>query len=230
VYTRIVKNSIPAINILLLCVLVAAVSAGCTAARQVRIIGPSEEPEAYSRIAPIFWELVPEMDAIAKRNYVFFVSDDEELNAFALSNYVIVVNRGLLNVLNNRELTCVIAHEIAHISLGHYDRRAAVEKSKHLVFSELDRVAPEAGLLSSVIKPLAIKAFSREQETEADIEAVRAIRRLRISPEEYEAVLRKLLEHNERTGRGNGGGLLDDHPAIESRIEKIEQMHFSTDW
>lgn len=78
--------------------------------------------------------------------------------------------------------------------------------------------------------PLAIKEYSKEQEIEADNEAVGALRRLGVSPKEYVAVLKKLQEYTEKNGHDSGGGLMDDHPSAESRIEKIEKMHFSPYW
>lgn len=120
----------------------ATVVAGCAATQYVRIVEPIEDQAAYLRIAGIFSQLLPEMDVIDKEKYDFFVSDDEELNAFALSDHTIVVNRGLLHTLNDVELTCILAHEIAHISLGHNARRDAVKYSRELVFAELNSVAP----------------------------------------------------------------------------------------
>jgi Zn-dependent protease with chaperone function len=76
---------------------------------------------------------------------------------------------------------------------------------------------------------LAIKEYSKEQETEADLEAARALRVFGISREVYVTVLRKLGEYAEKKGHGTGGGLLDDHPSIESRIEKIKKMNPSPD-
>ena len=69
----------------------------------------------------------------------------------------------------------------------------------------------------------------KEQETGADSEAVRAIRVLGISPEVYVTALRKLGEHSKKSNQGKDGGLLDDHPSIDSRIEKIQKMNFSND-
>lgn len=192
---------------------------GCTTPRHVRIIDSYEDPAGYLRIAAILSSLLPEMDMVYKGKYGFFIADDEELNAFAFADYTIVVNRSLLPVFDDRELACILAHEIAHISFRHSALRAAISNSRRLESAELDRVGADAGLLSYIIKPLAVKAYTRAQEIEADIEAVRAVSLLGISPAEYVAVLRKLHEKNSHTG----GGLLDDHPAMESRIEKIEK-------
>jgi len=58
---------------------------------------------------------------------------------------------------------------------------------------------------------------------------LRTTRVLGISPEVYVTVLRKLGEYSEKNNEGKGGGLLDDHPSIDSRIEKIQRINFSDD-
>jgi predicted Zn-dependent protease len=169
------------------------------------------------------------MDVVDKGKYNFLVMDDETPNAHAISGHTIIVNKGLLYIFDDRELACIIAHEIAHVSLAHNAQRASVYNSRDRVFIELERMSPDPGLLSAIIKPLAIKAYSKEQETEADTEAVRAIKILGISHEVYVSVLRKLGEHSEKNNEGKGGGLLDNHPSIDSRIEKIQRMNFTKD-
>ncbi len=62
-------------------------------------------PSLTSELQRFFTQLLLEMDVIDKEKYGFFVSDDDEVNAFALSHYKIVVNRGLLHALDDRELT-----------------------------------------------------------------------------------------------------------------------------
>ena len=210
-------------------VLAVILLAGCTTAKHVSSVGFNEDPFAYFRIAEISSQLLPHMDLVDKGKYNFVVMDDETPNAHAISGHTIIVNKGLLYIFDDRELACVIAHEIAHVSLAHNAQRASVYNSRDRVFIELERMSPDPGLLSAIIKPLAIKAYSKEQETEADTEAVRAIKILGISPEVYVTVLKKLGEHSEKNNRGKGGGLLDNHPSIDSRIEKIQRMNFTKD-
>ena len=214
-------------NCLFRLVLAVILLASCTTAKHVGTVGLHEDPIAYFRIAEVSSRLLPHMDMLDKGRYNFVVLDDETLNAHAISGHTILVNKGLLYALDDRELACVLAHEIAHISLGHNAKRASVYNSRELGFIELERMSADAGFLTAMIKPLAIKAYSKEQETEADMEAVRAIRILGIAPEVYVTFLKKLEEDSEKNGTGKGGELLDDHPSINSRIEKIQKMNFS---
>ncbi len=207
----------------------ATVLAGCATTRYVHIAGPAEDPAGFRRIAEISSKLLPVMDVVDGAKYHFEIAEDDELNAFALSDHTIVVNSGLLHALDDTQLACILAHEIAHVSLGHNARRTEVSRSRSSVFAELKKGASGAGLLSSFIKPFALKEYSREQETEADIEAVNALKSVRISPELYITVLRKLQENAEADGRGKGGGLLADHPSFESRIETIRKMNLHTE-
>jgi len=216
-------------NCLLHFVLAVILLASCTTTKQVGILRLSEDPLAYFRIEDISSQLLPHMDVFEKGRYNFVVMDDETPNAHAISGHTILVNRGVLHLFDDSELACVLAHEIAHVSLSHNARRMSAYNSRERVFIELERSSPDAGLLSSVLKPFAIKAYSKQQETEADIEAVRAIKILGISPEVYVTVLRKLGQHSEQNNKGSGGGLLDDHPSIDSRIDKIQNAGFFKD-
>lgn len=202
---------------------------GCMTTKKVKAVGLHEDPIAYLRIMEISSQLLPDMDVFDKEKYRFLVLDDETPNAHAAPGHTIIVNKGLLDLFDNSELTCILAHEIAHVSLGHNARRASVYNSRDRVFIELKRMSPDTSLLNTMIKPLALKAYSKEQEKEADSEAVRAIGILGLSPEVYVTVLKKLAEHSDKNNAGKGGRLLDDHPSIDSRIEEIQKMNFPRD-
>lgn len=179
------------------------------------VISYKENPRAYYRLAGIVSKLLPLMDVASKDKYRIIVIEDDTLNAYA-AEYTIVIFSGLLNGFGDDELTCIVAHEIAHISLGHYSKQLRVSSSKSQVFSEL----PDAGLLSSIFKPAAIKAYSRQQEIEADMEVVRVARNVGISPEVYIAALSKLKDPE---SEGEGGGIFDTHPSVSERIERIRE-------
>lgn len=226
--TRYVPSALKG-NCLFHFVLAVILLASCTTTERVGMLRLSEDPISYFRIEEISSQLLPHMDVLDKGKYNFVVMDDETPNAYVISGHTILVNRGILRLFNDSELACVLAHEIAHVSLSHNARRMSAYNSRERVFIELERSSPDTGLLSSVLKPFAIKAYSKQQETKADIEAVRAIRILGISPEVYVTFLRKLAQHSEQNNEGNGGGLLDDHPSIDSRIESIQNAGFLKD-
>lgn len=159
------------------------------------------------------------MDVQAKNKYGSVIVEAAAPNAYALEDYTIAVDHTLLTIFSDNELMCVLAHEIAHLSLGHHREKAAVSGSNALVFRKVEETSPDTGLLQLMIKPLAVKAFSREQEEEADIEAIRAMRVFNIPPDVCVAVLLKLQE----IGNRDGGGMLDSHPSMDERIRKIRE-------
>ncbi len=197
--------------------------AGACATAQVRIVSPMEEPQSYFRMIKHTVRLAEAMDVLDKDKYESIVIEGEAPNAYALEDYTIAVDRVLINAFTDEELMCLLAHEIAHISLGHHAKKIAVSGSKSLAFEKLDKASDGAGILSLMLKPLSVKAYSREQEIEADIEAVRAIRLFGISPEVYVTVLQKLQKFADRGGYGKGGGFLDSHPSLDTRIKKIRE-------
>ncbi|MBD1215894.1 MAG: M48 family metallopeptidase [Aphanizomenon flos-aquae Clear-A1] len=76
-------------------------------------------PRQYSTIYQIFRECVRDLDISGEPG--LFISQDAQVNSYALGqeNPYIVVNTGLLDLLNESELRTVLAHELGHIKCGH---------------------------------------------------------------------------------------------------------------
>lgn len=71
-----------------------------------------------SRIEPLFNEVhlgAVNKDSALKRDIRFFMSDDEEPNAFATGRNTVCITEGLLK-LSNEEIKGVLAHEFGHLS------------------------------------------------------------------------------------------------------------------
>ncbi len=82
------------------------------------------------------------------REFRFFILDIPEANAYAFPGGVILITKGLLQLLDNEaELAVVLGHEIAHVNRFH--GLMEMEKRKHHInaenaFSELDEEVPDA--------------------------------------------------------------------------------------
>ncbi|MDB9492786.1 M48 family metallopeptidase [Dolichospermum circinale CS-534/05] len=76
-------------------------------------------PRQYSSIYQIFRECVRDLDISSEPT--LFIAQDAQVNSYALGqdNPYIVVNTGLLELLNESELRTVLAHELGHIKCGH---------------------------------------------------------------------------------------------------------------
>ena len=76
-------------------------------------------PRQYSTIYQIFRECVRDLDISGEPG--LFIAQNAQVNSYALGqkNPYIVVNTGLLELLNEAELRTVLAHELGHIKCGH---------------------------------------------------------------------------------------------------------------
>lgn len=54
-----------------------------------------------------------------RSNCFLLVTPSEKFNAYALPGNILVVNRGVLELLSDDELAGIMAHELGHLALGH---------------------------------------------------------------------------------------------------------------
>ncbi|MDZ8069475.1 MAG: M48 family metallopeptidase [Nostoc sp. DedQUE08] len=76
-------------------------------------------PRQYSTIYQMFRECVRDLDIYPEPT--LFVSQNPQVNSYALGqeNPYIVINTGILNLLDEAEIRTVLAHELGHIKCGH---------------------------------------------------------------------------------------------------------------
>ena len=76
-------------------------------------------PRQYSTIYQIFRECVRDLDIYPEPK--LFVEQNPVANSYALGqeNPYIVINTGILDLLNEAEIRSVLAHELGHIKCGH---------------------------------------------------------------------------------------------------------------
>jgi predicted Zn-dependent protease len=158
----------------------------------------------------------------------FFVVDSREINAFALPGGFIYVNRGLIERAQQLdELAGALGHEI-----GHVVRRHSVDQMQKQTGAN---VAVELGcrltdLCSSEVARAAIQVggaalfarYSRQDEVEADSEAVVNVIRAGLHPEGIPVLFRRLLEERRRSPAGIET-FFASHPLEEERIRATER-------
>lgn len=147
---------------------------------------------------------------------------------FALSN-AIVVSNFLTNALTPSEMRALIAHELAHIVLGHLKKRIAyfgvigltivsVAALANLLFPSIDGLAVIAG--SIIVWYLAIRlslfAF-RKQEFAADKYAAELIG----DPNQLSAMLKK-LHVLALLPKGEVDGIPKTHPTLDERSSALD--------
>jgi predicted Zn-dependent protease len=164
--------------------------------------------------------------------YHVMILDSAELNAFATSGGHIFITRGLLEALTTEDaLAAVLAHEIAHIQLQH---GVDLIRSMRLTW-ELSGVADRAASAAAraanlnerktlfdnsvrdMVTTLIVNGYSREQEFQADIYAVKLLTLAGYSPTSLLDVLGSLQK------TPGTGGFNDTHPSPAQRIDNIRQ-------
>ena len=169
-----------------------------------------------------------------------YIINDPAPNAFASgrdpNHALVAATTGLLDIMNDKELTAVMAHEMSHIK--NYDIRVSMivfGLRKENFMRKIDYLLiVVAAILSPIFAALAQMAVSRQREYLADASAVHITR----YPEGMIAALKKLESHTQPMQRQNiatealyinnplrkgfFSNLFSSHPPIEKRIERLE--------
>lgn len=175
-----------------------------------------------------------------------YVIDDPAPNAFATGrdpkHAVVAATTGLIDVMDDNELTAVMAHEMSHVK--NYDIRVSMITFglvclvgyisdiglRMLVHSDDDDRSPVGFvivLITSILAPIAASlaqmAVSREREYLADISAVKITR----YPEGMISALKKLDEHAQPMKRQNSAtsAMYISNPFKKGAITKLFSTH-----
>ncbi len=168
--------------------------------------------------------------------YRFIVLDSEEVNAFASPGGHVLVTRGLLRLAGSEDdLAAILAHEIAHIALGH--GLASVQGARITRIAStyaIDAGTAQGGdvaaftaafgdAISELAKILVISGYSQAYEGEADLEARRIIARAGYNPNALAGLIGRLPYG----GEGKAAGFAVTHPAPLSRLEALGSEPFT---
>ncbi len=76
--------------------------------------------EALQQYITELGEQIVAVSPMAGEKFTFTVVDSADMNAFAMADNFVYINRGLLGYMHNEaQLVSVLAHEVAHITLDH---------------------------------------------------------------------------------------------------------------
>jgi len=196
--------------------------AGCSAAPRGAYLPPTGDPRAARVSQTIHRAALAAGDEPERYSFAFVASpvataaSDEEATIYVTDGLV----RQPALVID-----AAIAHEVAHEVLGHVGTRRMLALSLSAGFTVLGALLPGAGLLDLVASPIAVRAFSRRQELEADRKAVEILRAMgHAAPRRSLAEALRALETTSVRRKEDLGGLLASHPSLGERLEALEPL------
>lgn len=156
--------------------------------------------------------------------YHFKVLDYKEINAFALPGGYVYIYVGLLKLMDSEaELAAVLGHEIGHIVARHGVKKLQqVYGAQAVLDVAFGRSSEAVQQIASLGAVLMLQGFSRENELEADYDAVFYMPKAGNNPKGMVELLKKLNELD-KSGHNVIEKLASDHPPTVKRIEYAQQ-------
>ncbi len=219
-------------------------------------VTPQDNPQVYARVYPLVMSLTQRMGVPMPKLWLI---PDPSPNAFATGrnpqHASVAFTEGILELMNDRELEGVVAHELGHVL--HRDiltssvaatLAAAITFLAQMAFwfggrrSDEEESGGWGGILMIILAPIAASliqlAISRSREFSAD----EASAKYTGSPDGLINALRKLergvdavpMNANQATAHlfivnpFSGTNWGSTHPSTEQRIARLEAMRFAT--
>ena len=146
--------------------------------------------------------------------------------ALALPGGFIFIGRSLMELCDRDEdeVAFILAHEMAHVI-----RRHAIERLlKQKIMSAAAMASPGRGALAAWIRQVGIqwleRAYSREQEYEADELGLRLSRAARFDPAGAIRALQRLGELEPPSDAVGLDAYLSTHPPVEDRVRRLQVL------
>ena len=163
------------------------------------------------------------------KGYYVGILDTDEVNALSSPGGHILITRGLMECARDEDaLAAVIAHEVAHIQLGHSvkaikSNRATNELIKvvgeELPHSGNARILADLGVnIDSMVEELATSGYSKSQEFQADKKALSLMSDAGYDPQ----AMQDMLDFLKLKEEGQTAGFCKNHPDAASRLKNIK--------
>ena len=208
------------------------VKVGLQAAAQVQkempLLNDASIDEYIAGIGQRLVAAIPPEQQHPEFHYTFRVVNQKEINAFALPGGPMFLNRGMIEAAKTEgEVAGVMAHEMSHVTLRHGTAQAT-KGEKFQIGAIAGQVlgAIVGGPAGSIIAQGSnfglstyFMKFSREYETQADVNGAQLMARAGYDPKHMSDMFRTL----EAQVGSNGPEWLSDHPNPGNRSEYIAQ-------
>ena len=147
------------------------------------------------------------------------ILDNSEVNAFALPGDQLVVLTGLIKYCKTpEELAGVMAHEISHIQKDHVMKKLVKEVGVAMLFVIIGGNG-SFEIISEVLRTISSRAFDRDQETDADMNAVKLLANAKINPTGLSDFLFRLSQESDELA--DDLIILSTHPGSAERTAEI---------
>jgi len=181
-------------------------------------------------------EDIIKVNAIYKK-IKFKINNSNEINAFVDVNNVIHINSGLIiHCSDYVALLSVLAHEVGHIDLNHIAlRKKTIENSKK--YNTLGLLSVIAGsaltqnpqlLQGSILTSATLSnqyiVFSKDQEMEADLYALKTLNLLKTNSKSVQTLLETIEQKLLNQGFSKDKQRVSTHPYFEDRILLIKNF------
>ncbi|KAA8998150.1 M48 family metallopeptidase [Affinibrenneria salicis] len=191
-----------------------------------------EAMDKEAKIAPANSTYTKRLNKIAKAlgndingtpaNYKVYLTSD--VNAWAMANGCIRVYSGLMDMMNDNEVTGVLGHEIGHVALGHSRKAMQVAYATSAARSAAASAGGVAATLSQTQladlgEKLVNAQFSQTQESQADDYSFELLKKRGIKTEGLATSFEKLA----KLDAGSQSSMFDSHPPSEERAKHIRQ-------
>lgn len=148
----------------------------------------------------------------------WYVVQDPSVNAFAMPGGYVVVHSGLIEAADSaEEVAGVLAHEVQHVERRH-SLKGIVHRLGWQAVLGLALGDVTGGAWGDIAAELGNLKFSRDQESDADLQGLAALHRAGIAPQGMVSFFQKLSRQDGATIE-----LLSSHPTSEARFAVLEQ-------
>ncbi|MFQ5508095.1 MAG: M48 family metalloprotease [Leptospirillia bacterium] len=160
--------------------------------------------------------------------YHFFVLDNPQANAFAIPGGYVFIFDGLLKRLSNEEeMAGVLAHEVAHVRYNHFfkDQKKVAAADLAVIAAILLGQGGEAVTALSLAGATSMQlAYSRANEREADIGAMRYLKNAGYDPRGLARFFDVLSRETRLVQTRASDPYLSTHPGLEERNDWVLRM------
>lgn len=188
----------------------------------------SNNPYDIKRIDRIGTKIVEVVDRKELSYYFYVIEEDQkgkgQINAFSVPGGYVYIFKDLLDLLDDDELSFVLAHEISHIVSRHHIKRlqAAMGYNLLIIASVGTRSNPQFSQGLSFALAQILVAYSRDDEFNADELAVKYCQAAGFDPTVGIEVQEKLYREGKKKLRPFS--YFRTHPYTAQRIRHIKEV------